>query len=183
MLFRSWNRIAGLPVVNAGYSGIWTEALGARLSRLLAVTKPSIAVLLVGTNDAKKGQGESELAAVARHYEHLVGILKSAGVPTILITPPPVESGKRLTGFYSPAAMAHLAQMIRQAGEEAGLAVLDLHLALRDGQELARTGATTDGVHLSPAAYELLRDMLERDVARLKTFSGHQGSATPSCSA
>jgi hypothetical protein len=49
-----WNRIGALPVLNAGYSGIWTEALEPRVPLLLNSAEPSIAVLLVGTNDSKR---------------------------------------------------------------------------------------------------------------------------------
>ena len=36
-----WNRVGSLPVLNAGYSGIWTEALEPRVPLLLNSAEPS----------------------------------------------------------------------------------------------------------------------------------------------
>jgi lysophospholipase L1-like esterase len=66
-----WNRVGSLPVLNAGYSGIWTEALEPRIPLLLQSASPSLAVLLVGTNDAKKDCTEAALQRVSEHFVDL----------------------------------------------------------------------------------------------------------------
>src|SRR5919107_5486939 len=66
-----WNRIGSLPVLNAGYSGIWTEALEPRVPLLLQSACPGMAVLFVGTNDAKKDCTESALDGVADHFDRI----------------------------------------------------------------------------------------------------------------
>jgi lysophospholipase L1-like esterase len=160
-----WNRIASHPVLNAGYSGIWTEALEPRVPLLLNSAEPSIAVLLVGTNDAKKDCSESSLDNVAEHFETIIRHFEAAAVPVIVMTPPPVERGKRLTSFYSADAMASLSRRIVQIAEGRAAAIVDLHGAFGDGEGAACEGATSDGVHLSAKAYRRLHDVLEKTVA------------------
>ncbi|WP_262032238.1 SGNH/GDSL hydrolase family protein [Microvirga sp. Mcv34] len=162
-----WNRIGSLAVLNAGYSGIWTEALEPRVPLLLQSVLPSVAVLLVGTNDAKKDCTESDLKGVAGHLERILGHFGDAKVPVVVLTPPPIEPGKRLTGFYSPDAMASLSRHIRRIAEGRAAGIVDLQTAFGDGSGLAREGMTTDGVHLSARAYRLLHDMLEREADTL----------------
>ncbi|MBM1173348.1 SGNH/GDSL hydrolase family protein [Microvirga arabica] len=167
-----WNRIAFLPVLNAGYSGIWTEALEPRVPLLLQSAKPGIAVLLVGTNDAKKDCTESALDEVARHFETIIRHFEAAFVPVIVMTPPPIERAKRLTNFYSADAMASLSRRIVQIADGRAAAIVDLQKAFSDRNGAAKAGLTTDGIHLSVGAYRGLHDVLEKTVASLATKKG-----------
>ena len=171
-----WNRLSSRPVLNAGYSGIWTEALESRVPLLLQSAKPGIAVLLVGTNDAKKDCTESALDAVSGHFESIIRHFEAAAVPVIVMTPPPIERGKRLTNFYSADAMASLSRRIVQIADGRAAAIVDLHKAFGDGEGAAREGLTegltTDGVHLSAEAYRLLHDLLEETVASVAMRKG-----------
>lgn len=175
-----WNRIGLLPVLNAGYSGIWTEALEPRVPLLLKSAEPSIAVLLVGTNDAKKDCTESALDGVAEHFERIVGHFGEAQVPVVVLTPPPIEQAKRLTSFYSPDAMASLSRRIVQIASGRVAGIVDLQMAFAEENGAAREGITTDGIHLSAQAYRLLHDMLETTIAAVTARRGHDGrSETP----
>jgi len=167
-----WNRIGALPLLNAGYSGIWTEALEPRVPLLLNSAEPAIAALLVGTNDAKKDCTESALDGVAEHFERIVGHFQDAGVPVVVVTPPPIEQAKRLTGFYSPDAMASLSRRILRIADGRAAGIVDLQTSLADGNGAAREGMTTDGIHLSAQAYRLLHDMLETTIAAVTTRKG-----------
>jgi lysophospholipase L1-like esterase len=160
-----WNRVGSLPVLNAGYSGVWAEALEPRVPLLLKSAEPRIAVLLVGTNDAKKDCSESALDGVAGHFERIVGHFVEAEVPVVVLTPPPIEQAKRLTSFYSPDAMASLSRRIVQSAKGRVAGIVDLQRAFADEGGAARDGVTTDGIHLSPKAYRMLHDMLETAIA------------------
>ena len=170
-----WNRLGSLPVLNAGYSGIWTEALEPRVPLLLKSAQPGIAVLLVGTNDAKKDCTESTLDAVAEHFERILVHFEDAGVPLVVMTPPPVERAKRLTGFYAADAMASLSRRIVAMANGRVAAIVDLQTAFADGDGAARAGMTVDGIHLSAQGYGLMRDMLETTIAAATAGRGHDG--------
>jgi lysophospholipase L1-like esterase len=160
-------------VLNAGFSGIWTEALEPRVPLLLNSAEPSIAVLLVGTNDAKKDCTEDALDGVSEHFERIVAHFSEADVPVVVLTPPPIEQAKRLTSFYSPGAMASLSRRILQIAGGRAAGIVDLQNAFADGSGAAREGMTTDGVHLSAQAYRLLHDMLETTIAAVTARRGH----------
>ncbi|EIM24726.1 SGNH/GDSL hydrolase family protein [Microvirga lotononidis] len=162
-----WNRIGSLPVINAGYSGIWTEALEPRVPLLLQSAQPRIAVLLVGANDAKKDCAVSDLDDAAAHFERIIGHFGDAEVPVVVLTPPPIEQEKRLTGFYSPDAMASLCGRILRIAEGRAAGSVDLQNAFAGENGMAREGMTTDGIHLSAQSYRLLHHMLEHEVAKL----------------
>ncbi len=162
-----WNRIGSLPVLNAGYSGIWTEALEPKVPRLLDAAKPRLAALLVGTNDAKKGCSESNLDAVEGHFEQTLRHFDAASVPCLVITPPPVETGKRLTSFYSVEAMASLSRRIVRIAQAHGAGIIDMHKAFSGENGEARAGLTMDGIHLSAQGYRLLHDVLSTKVPEI----------------
>lgn len=162
-----WNRIANLPVLNAGYSGIWAEALEPKTPRLLQAAQPRLAVLLVGANDAKKDRTDSDLDASARHVEQILGHARNAGITMVVMTPPPLETGKRLTSFYSVEAMVSLSDRIGRIARRQGSALVDLHHALAGEGGAARPGTTVDGIHLSAQGYRVMHDLLERQVASM----------------
>ena len=171
-----WNQVGSLPVLNAGYSGIWTEALEPRVPLLLKSAEPSIAVLLVGTNDAKKDCTESALDGAMEHFDTILRHFEAAAVPVIVMTPPPIERAKRLTNFYSADAMASLSRRIVQIANGRAAAIADLHTAFGDGEGAAREGLTTDGVHMSARAYRQLHDVLEKTVANVAMRKEHDES-------
>jgi lysophospholipase L1-like esterase len=175
-----WNRIGALPLLNAGYSGIWTEALEPRVPLLLNSAEPSIAVLLVGTNDSKKDCTESALDGVADHFERIVGHFEEANVPVVVLTLPPIEPAKRLTSFYSPDAIASLSRRIVQIADSRVAGIVDLQNAFADGNGAAREGMTTDGIHLSAQAYRLLHDMLETTIAATTARRGNDETSKKS---
>jgi lysophospholipase L1-like esterase len=168
-----WNHIGALPVLNAGFSGIWTEALEPRVPLLLNSAEPSVAVLLVGTNDAKKDCTEGALDHVSKHFERIVAHFGEADVPVVVLTPPPIEQAKRLTSFYSSDAMSSLSRRILQIADGRAAGIVDLQNAFADSSGAAREGMTTDGVHLSAQAYRLLHDMLEATIAAVTARRGH----------
>lgn len=159
-----WNRIGPLPMLNAGYSGIWTEALEPRIPLLLKSAEPALAVLLVGTNDAKKGCSESSLNSAVQNLDGIVRHFENAGVSLIAMTPPPVERGKRLTSFYSADAMVGMSRSIVETCTGRAAAIVDLQSALSDSEGHARAGMTVDGIHLSPKGYRMMYDMLAKAV-------------------
>jgi lysophospholipase L1-like esterase len=167
-----WNQVGSLPVLNAGYSGIWTEALEPRVPLLLKSAEPSIAVLLVGTNDAKKDCTESALDGAVEHFDTILRHFEAAAVPVIVMTPPPIERAKRLTSFYSADAMTSLSGRIVQIADGRAAAIVDLHKAFGDGAGAGREGLTTDGVHLSARAYRQLHDVLEQTAAGVAMKKG-----------
>jgi lysophospholipase L1-like esterase len=159
------SRIGPLPVINAGYSGIGIEALAPRVPRLVEVARPRIVALLVGTNDGQNGRSPVQRKVAAARFDGMVAKLAEAQVPSIVVTPPPVEPGKRLSDLYSKEAMSEVARLIAEAGSRHGFPVVDLHGAFLRADLEAKAGVTTDGVHLSAAAYERLRTMLEAAIA------------------
>ncbi|ANY80783.1 hypothetical protein BB934_23230 [Microvirga ossetica] len=169
-----WSNLGGLPVLNAGYFGIWTEELEPKVARLLKSAQPSLGVLLVGTNDAKKSNSEESVDATAEHFERVVGHFEDAGVPFIAMTPPPIEPAKRLSNFYSADFMASVSRRITQIVDGRAAAILDLQKDFADSDGAARTGITTDGIHLSAEAYRLLHDMLETTIAALTARRGDE---------
>jgi lysophospholipase L1-like esterase len=159
-----WNHLGPLPVLNAGYSGIWTEALELRIPLLLKSAEPSLAVLLVGTNDAKKDCSAGSLDEAVKNLDLIVRHFEEAGVPLIAMTPPPIEKAKRVTSFYSIDAMTAVSRSIRETCKSRAAAIVDLQSALSDGEGAALSGMTVDGIHLSPEGYRLMHDMLAETV-------------------
>lgn len=169
-----WSSLGGLPVLNAGYFGIWTEELEPKVARLLKSAQPSFGVLLVGTNDAKKGSSEESIAAAAEHFERVVRHFEDAGVPFVAVTPPPIEPSKRLSNFYLADSMESLSRRILRIVDGRAAAILDLQKDFADPDGAARAGITTDGIHLSAEAYRLLHDMLETTIAAVTAWRGHE---------
>ena len=105
----------------------------------------------------------------------IVGHFEDAGVPFVVMTPPPIEPAKRLYELLLGRCHGLREPPHRADRRRPGGGILDLQKAFR-GFETARrrTGITTDGIHLSAEAYRLLHDMLETTIAAVTARRGDE---------
>jgi lysophospholipase L1-like esterase len=149
--------VAGMPglgAANAGRHGDTVRDVRRRLDALLAAG-PERVVLLAGTNDLLRG---ARPARVAARYERL---LASIPVPAIVISVPPMRHGMQRR-IPPPATIDSLNAALRERAP----AFVDLHPRLADGSGRLAASLTSDGIHLNPAGYAAIGDLIAPLLAR-----------------
>ena len=157
---------AGIEVVNAGLSGDTTAAAISRSARL---PHADLALVLLGTNDARRHGGGDVLlsdAQTARGVRALDRLLRRRCGEVRWITPPPVVD--RRVAEHAPFGIAQLgwrrADLRRKARVVAGAAgAIDLWEAF--GDPPCETLLCPDGVHPSLRGQRVIAERILADLA------------------
>ncbi|MDR0547973.1 MAG: GDSL-type esterase/lipase family protein [Deltaproteobacteria bacterium] len=151
-------------VINFGLSGDTALGLYFRLNRV-ALAKPSLIFLQIGINDLSQGREPEELVKAHRRiWETLAGNCPLAQL--VVCSLAPVRESKFLwvAQYLTNARVRETNDLLVAAAREARLNYVDLYEPLADPNRELYDRFTTDGVHLTPAAYEVwlktLKDFL-----------------------
>ena len=144
-------RVCGAETVSAGVSGAGAGAYADLLARLTFPTRPSAAVLTIGTNDLNRRRdptGAGAAAAFEGAVLALVGRLKALTDTVVVTAVPPI--GRDAAGRLDAAAVGDYSARIRALCRRAGCTYADPFADLREEDSgLARDGALRDGLHLA----------------------------------
>lgn len=140
---RSFNDGSG---INLATNGLQTYQIAAGIDGALAY-HPEHIVVMVGTNDAIEGP---------INYEELVGLwTQICTEPSVVVTLAPPSRDKEITARVDEANAIAL-----EICTHLGRPVLTLDV-LRGSDGLIQPQYTSDGTHLTEAAYQVWRDKLE----------------------
>jgi lysophospholipase L1-like esterase len=161
--------LAGMPVVNMGIGGDQTDFPDAkdggvrRRAPLVAQAGASHVFLLIGVNDFWTGKPlEKTIADYAAAAHALRAALPYAAL-FLQSTLPTRGEHARLNN-----AILGLNQHVRRFARELEAHYADMHPVMQDGKGELRAEFTTDGIHLTPAAYDAWTAELERLLAQAR---------------
>jgi lysophospholipase L1-like esterase len=141
--------------LNQGISGDTAEGVSKRLS-VFSATKPDVIYLMIGINDLRKGATDkSILINSSRIIHHL---RQSHATSQIIVQSIlPVRSGK-----IANSRIRHINAQLAVIAQKQGANYLNIHNWFTDTDGNLRTELTTDGLHLSPAGYQVWQFALEQ---------------------
>ncbi|MDW3214132.1 MAG: GDSL-type esterase/lipase family protein [Ilumatobacteraceae bacterium] len=157
-----WSSLLGPSVVNRGFSGYTTAQL-VPVARNLATAQPRMVFVLTGTNDIRDDHPPSW---TVRHLDAILTALATRSPTTRVV----VQSV--LPRADVPAAVDAVNAAIMHLADERDVEFLDLHASFDDGAGGLRRADTTDGIHLTSAAYARWAELVRRTAEQSATFDG-----------
>ena len=152
----NWSELVGREkVVNRGIGG---DNLPGMLNRLHQVLRlhPKICFVMAGINDLYT---DAPVEEVFRRYVRLIDTLRAHSITPVIQSTLHVNPKWKRTEEINPQVRL-LNQMLVQYAADHSLTFVDLNTMLSvDG--VLKDEYTTDGVHLTPAAYAVWRDTIE----------------------
>ena len=136
--------LPGRKIVNQGVPSFTTKSALSRV-RLASATKASRAFVMLGVNDLRQGAAVDE---VFSRYSALIDALASS-VPSVV-----VQSTLLTSDFVLNRAISELNRRLAERCQAGSCLFVDLNKTLAPDGLLGRE-FTTDGIHLTPAAYFL----------------------------
>ena len=136
---QNFTSLCGLPVINAGISGLTTDRLAGLAPQLVAAARPRLVVVAIGANDTRRDAAVVSADQWRAAYRKL---LAAAGRrPVIVVGVQPIEKDKPgAAPFDGPAMAARSAALVRIA-RAAGAAYVPPLASVQ--------GLTVDGIHLN----------------------------------
>lgn len=157
---------ADLPVAcyNRGISGDTTEGVLSRLPVSLYDLKPSVVVLMIGTNDVNGGYAEDGI--MERYGQIIDGIkanLPDAKLYCMSIIPQnsQLEEYSHVKIADTTPVIMRMNDRIRQLAQEKGATYLDLFSLLADENNYLIRQYSDDGLHLNPTGLAVWTQLLK----------------------
>lgn len=129
---------------------------------VLAQQSPDIILIMLGTNDSRRGMWDAEDYRQA--YEALVDeLLGGAGSPEIyLMIPPkayPGDEGVIIYGIRDTIIRDEVGEIVRDVAKEKGIGLIDLYSVTEHHPEYFK-----DGVHPNQQGYEVIAEEIYRQI-------------------
>lgn len=137
-----------------------------RLHRLLLVVRPSVLVLMEGTNDVLQGR---PLATALANVRAMLSAVRRVGARRVLLTPPPLYHP---AGYPtdSSARLAQLAKALGQLGSRLRVQVVDVWDAFTrrggDAALMRHGNGADDRVHPNDTGYRLIARAVGRSIRK-----------------
>jgi lysophospholipase L1-like esterase len=147
----------GLRPLNGGVGGARTADLIGMARRVGARESLDLLVIAVGINDASPPRIATTEEFTAA-YEQLLAEVALPAERLVLVGIAPLERDQPLgTSYFDAARAREFDRVIRSIANRIGAAYVDLAIRLGTSDGTARVGTTLDGVHLTPASYDVWR--------------------------
>jgi len=166
-------------VINAGIGGNRSSQLLKRLDRDVLANHPTTVIVMVGTNDRLNSGGFIDIKTYRKNMERLITKIQAGGARVLLMTPPTcipellyTRHDKNKYADQPPVErMNEVRMVLLKIAHEKGIPVIDFHdylikhkIADDTKNSVTRNPANSgskDGVHLTPAGYQLLARLVD----------------------
>jgi lysophospholipase L1-like esterase len=151
----------GSYYLDKGVPGNTTAQMLARFDVDVIAHQPKVVVILGGTNSIGYVSNEQ----VEQELQAMYTAAQQAGIRVVACTITPRRpSASDARGDLTPQILV-VNEWIKQYAAANGIVVADYYLALAGPDGLLPKNLTTDFVHLTPAAYEKITPVADREIA------------------
>ncbi|HZS54165.1 MAG TPA: GDSL-type esterase/lipase family protein [Bryobacteraceae bacterium] len=157
----------GKPYVNRGISGQVTPQMLIRFHQDVIDLKPSVVVILAGTNDIGGSLGPIPNNATKNNLISMVELARVNNIRVVLSSLTPVcDSLQPQTAKRPPEKILALNEWIKNYAAEHNLVYLDYYPHMIDDKGLLRSNLTVDCLHPNQAGYDIMAPLAEQAIAK-----------------
>jgi lysophospholipase L1-like esterase len=155
----------GKPYVGRGISGQTTPQMLVRFRQDVVSLKPSVVVILAGTNDIAGNTGPSSLEMIEDNLASMTEIAKANGIRVVLSSVLPVYDYPWRPGLEPAPKIIALNSWMKRYAASVGAVYLDYHSAMKDARDGLPAELAKDGVHPTEAGYRIMARLVEEKIA------------------
>ena len=155
----------GKPYVGRGISGQTTPQMLVRFRQDVVALKPSVVVILAGTNDIAGNTGPSSLEMIEDNLAGMTEIARANGIRVVLSSVLPVYDYPWKPGLTPAPKIVALNEWIKRYAASVGETYLDYHSAMKDARDGLPSTLAADGVHPNEAGYRIMAPLAEAAIA------------------
>jgi len=167
-----WSRASpkffeGKHYINRGISGQTTAQMLVRFRQDVIKLKPSVVVILAGTNDIAGNTGPVTLEMILDNIISMTELAKSNGIKVILCSVLPAFDYPWSPGKQPFDKIPRLNEMIRNYAEDNQLIYLDYFSKMADERMGLKEEYSSDGVHPNNAGYKIMEPLVDDALERV----------------
>ncbi len=155
----------GKPYINRGISGQLTSQMLLRFRQDVIALKPSVVVILGGTNDIGGSLGPLTPEATRDDLMSMVDLARANGIRVVLCSMLPVtDAHGPQTEKRPPEKLRSLNQWMKDYAAREKIVYLDYWDAMLDEKGFLRADFTADGLHPNEAGYAAMEPLAARAI-------------------
>ncbi len=163
---QGWSEICpeffdGKPYINRGISGQTTPQMLVRFRADVIALKPSVVVILAGTNDIAGNTGPSTLEMIADNIFSMAELAKANGIKVVLSSVLPAFDYPWKPGLNPAEKIAALNGMIKSYAKKNKIIYIDYYTSMVDERKGLKKEYSENGVHPNKAGYEVMAPLAE----------------------
>jgi lysophospholipase L1-like esterase len=151
--------------VDRGISGQTTSQMLVRFRQDVIMLRPSVVVILGGTNDIAQNGGQTTLEAIEENLQSMAELAKANGIRVVLSSVLPAIDYPWRPGLQPAPKIAALNEWIADYCTRSGAVHLDYYPAMADANGAMKAGLGIDGVHPNPSGYAVMEPMAEKAIS------------------
>jgi len=157
---------AGKPFIGRGIAGQTTPQMLVRFRADVIKLKPSVVVILAGTNDIAGNTGPSTLEMIEDNILSMAQLAKANGIRVVLCSVLPVFDYPWKHGIEPADKIIALNQMLKKDAEKGGMIYVDFYSALVNEQKGMKAEYSGDGVHPNEAGFKIMEPIVEDAISK-----------------
>lgn len=157
---------AGKPYINRGISGQTTPQMLIRFRADVINLKPSVVVILAGTNDIAGNTGLSTLEMIQNNIVSMVQLAKINHIKVVLCSVLPVLDYPWKPGLEPADKVIALNKLLKATAKNEGVIYVDYYSSMVNEQKGMKEAYSEDGVHPNLAGYKVMEPLVENAIAK-----------------
>ena len=154
------------PYINRGISGQTTPQMLIRFRADVIELRPSVVVLLAGTNDIAGNTGPTTLDAIFNNIQSMAELARANNIKVVLSSVLPVYSYPWSPEVAAIEKIASLNDMIKHYAAQNDMIYLDYYAALVDERRGMKKEYADDGVHPTSKGYQVMGPLAKKAIEK-----------------
>lgn len=155
----------GKPYIGRGISGQTTPQMLIRFRQDVIALKPTVVVILAGTNDIAGNTGPSTLEMIEDNLAGMSELAQANGIRVVLCSVLPVFDYPWKPGLEPAPKIVALNTWIRAYAKSHKAQYADFHTAMADSRMGLPKELAADGVHPNLAGYKIMGPIVEQAIS------------------
>ena len=152
--------------INRGIGGQTTPQMLVRFRQDVIDLNPKVVIILAGTNDIAGNTGPSTLEMIENNIYSMAELAKAHNIEVVLCSILPVYDYPWKTAMEPAEKIIELNKRIKEYADKHGVVYADYFTPMVDERNGLKAEYTNDGVHPTPAGYEVMAPIAEKAIAR-----------------
>ena len=152
------------PYINRGIGGQTTPQMLLRFRQDVIDLKPSIVVILAGTNDIAGNTGPMTTKQILDNIISMAQLAKAHDIEVVLCSVLPAFDYPWRPGLKPHIRIPELNEGLQKFAEANAHTYVDYFSAMTDGKNGLQPALGSDGVHPTRAGYDIMKPLLEEAI-------------------
>jgi len=156
----------GKQYINRGIGGQTTPQMLIRFRQDVVDLKPTIVVILAGTNDIAENTGPSTLQMIADNIFSMAEIARANNIKVIISSVIPAFDYPWRTGLKPNKKIPALNKLLKEYCDKNEIIYLDYFTAMKNDKNGLKEEYGSDGVHPNKKGYQIMAPLAEEAIKR-----------------